>query len=73
MTPYLAQFLEASAAKGLAPRTVEIRELMLRRFIFWCVERELDRPQDITRPILERYRRHLFHLRKADGDPLSAG
>lgn len=71
MAPYLAQFLEASLAKGLAPRTVEIRQMALRRFIFWCGERDLDRPQDVTRPILERYRRHLFHRRKANGEPLS--
>jgi integrase/recombinase XerD len=71
MAPYLARFLEASAAKGLAPRTVEIRDRMLRRFIAWCRERSLDRPQDVTRPILERYRRHLYHHRKANGEPLS--
>ncbi len=71
MAPYLARFLEASAAKGLAPRTVEIRDRMLHRFIYWCSERDLDQPQDITRPILERYRRHLFHRRKANGEPLS--
>jgi integrase/recombinase XerD len=71
MAPYLARFLEASAAKGLAPRTVEIRDRMLRRFIYWCHERSLDRPQDVTRPILERYRRHLYHHRKANGEPLS--
>jgi integrase/recombinase XerD len=71
MAPYLARFLEASAAKGLAPRTVEIRDRMLHRFIHWCSERGLDQPQDVTRPILERYRRHLFHYRKANGEPLS--
>jgi integrase/recombinase XerD len=71
MAPYLARFLEASAAKGLAPRTVEIRDRMLHRFIFWCAERSLDRPQDVTRPILERYRRHLYHHRKPNGDALS--
>jgi integrase/recombinase XerD len=71
MAPYLVRFLEASAAKGLAPRTVEIRDRMLRRFLFWCRERSLDRPQDITRPILERYRRHLYHHRKQNGEPLS--
>jgi len=71
MAPYLARFLEASAAKGLSPRTVEIRDRMLRRFIHWCSERSLDRPQDVTRPILERYRRHLYHHRKANGEPLS--
>jgi integrase/recombinase XerD len=71
MAPYLARFLEASAAKGLSPRTVEIRDKALRRFLFWCSERSLDRPQDVTRPILERYRRHLFHYRKANGEALS--
>ena len=71
MAPYLAHFLEASAAKGLSPRTVEIRDRMLRRFLHWCDERSLDRPQDITRPILERYRRHLYHSRKANGEALS--
>lgn len=71
MAPYLARFLEASAAKGLSPRTVEIRDRALRRFVFWCSERSLDRPQDVTRPILERYRRHLFHSRKQNGEALS--
>jgi integrase/recombinase XerD len=71
MAPYLARFLEASAAKGLSPRTVEIRDKALRRFVFWCSERSLDRPQDVTRPILERYRRHLFHYRKSNGEALS--
>ena len=71
MAPYLARFLEASAAKGLAPRTVEIRDRMLHRFIHWCSERDLDQPQDVTRPILERYRRHLYHYRKPNGEPLS--
>jgi len=71
MTPYLKQFLESSAAGGLSPRTIEIRERMLTYFIHWCDERNLDQPQDITRPILERYRRYLFHYRKQDGGPLS--
>ncbi|MCP5197956.1 MAG: site-specific tyrosine recombinase XerC [Gammaproteobacteria bacterium] len=71
MAPYLARFLEHSAAMGLSPRTVEIRERLLKRFIHWCDARGLERPQDITRPILERYRRHLFHYRKANGEPLS--
>lgn len=71
MAPYLARFLEHSAAMGLSPRTVAIRERMLQRFIHWCDQRGLDRPQDVTRPILERYRRRLFHYRKANGEPLS--
>lgn len=71
ITPYLNRFIEASAAIGLSETTVEIRRRMLSRFILWCDERDLGRPQDITRPILERYRRYLYNYRKANGEPLS--
>ena len=71
MAPYLARFLEDSAARGLSPRTVDIRQRMLKRFIAWCDERDLNQPQDVTRPILERYRRYLYHYRKSDGEPIS--
>ncbi|MCP4088215.1 MAG: site-specific tyrosine recombinase XerC [Gammaproteobacteria bacterium] len=71
MQPYVVQFLEWSSVMGLSDQTVISRKRALERFINWCDGRELDRPQDITKPILERYRRHLFHYRKTNGDPLS--
>ncbi|HED52304.1 MAG TPA: site-specific tyrosine recombinase XerC [Gammaproteobacteria bacterium] len=71
MTPYLATFLEWCAMKGYSERTITIRDLHLKRFIRWCDDRGLDQPQDITRPILERYRRHVYYYRKKDGKPLS--
>ncbi|MCP4128148.1 MAG: site-specific tyrosine recombinase XerC, partial [Gammaproteobacteria bacterium] len=64
-------FLEWSAAMGLSDQTVISRKRALSRFAVWCNERDLNRPQDITRPILERYRRHLFHYRKSNGEPIS--
>ena len=30
-------------------------------------------PKEITKPILERYQRHLFYYRKADGRPMTLG
>lgn len=71
MLPYVARFLEASAALGLSEQTVSLRARGLQRFLRWCDERGLERPQDVTRPVLERYRRHLFHYRKRNGAPLS--
>ncbi|MES9906724.1 MAG: site-specific tyrosine recombinase XerC [Sedimenticola sp.] len=71
MQSYVVRFLEWSAAMGLSDQTVISRKRSLNRFSLWCDERDLHRPQDITKPILERYRRHLFHYRKANGDPLS--
>ncbi|UUZ48641.1 hypothetical protein LP420_39105 [Massilia sp. B-10] len=56
---------------GLAVSTASIRRRALDSFIVWCDERGLDRPQDITRPILQRYQGHLYHYRKANGAPLS--
>ena len=70
MTPYLNLFLEWSAVMHYSDRTTEIRQTGLSRFIFWCDERGIDKPQDVTKPILERYRRHLYYYRKKDGQPL---
>jgi integrase/recombinase XerD len=71
MTPYYRRFLEDSAAKNLSARTVDSRQRMLKRFIHWCDERGLNQPQDVTLPILERYRRYVYHYRKVNGEPLS--
>ena len=57
--------------RAYSPRTVQNTGNSLRLFIDWCAERSLGRPGDITRPILERYQRHLFLLRKPDGKPLT--
>ena len=71
LTHYARHFLAHIEARGLSPHTVKNRAQSLREFIGWCAERSLNQPQDITRPILERYRRHLFHARKDNGAPLS--
>ena len=71
MHPYLARFIEYSNARAYSERTTALREAHLKRFIAWCAERGVDRVQDVTKPILERYRRHLYHYRKASGEPLS--
>jgi integrase/recombinase XerD len=69
--PYLVRFLDWSAVRGYTAQTNTARTIHLRRFILWCADRNLDRPQDVTRPILERYRRYLYHYRKESGEPLS--
>jgi integrase/recombinase XerD len=70
MSAYLAAFAEWEAIRGYSPRTIEHRRLALLRFSTWCGERGIDRPQDVTRPILERYQRHIYHRRKKNGQPL---
>src|SRR5690606_13734191 len=68
---WMKRYLEALRVKNYSERTVENRESYLSYFIAWCEARSLLRPQEVTKPILERYQRHLFHLRKANGKPLS--
>jgi integrase/recombinase XerD len=71
LTRYQGAFHEWEAVVGYSPRTVAGQRHALVRFISWCDERGLDRPQDITRPILERYQRHVYHYRKHNGQPLT--
>ncbi|MCP4489539.1 MAG: site-specific integrase, partial [Gammaproteobacteria bacterium] len=71
--PYLLRFTEWGNVKGLSPATVKSRDRSLRRFIVWCDERSLNNPTEITKPILERYQKHLYYYRKNNGEPLSHG
>jgi integrase/recombinase XerD len=51
--------------------TVTTRRNCIGYFIDWCHDRALENPVEITRPILERYQRALYHYRKQNGDPLT--
>lgn len=71
LTRYQSAFHEWEAVVAYSPRTVAAQKHAIGRFIAWCDERGLNRPQDITRPILERYQRHVYHYRKHNGQPLT--
>jgi integrase/recombinase XerD len=68
---YRRAFLAWAQAAGYSAATTHTRDAVIARFIGWCDERGLVRPTDITRTLLERYQRHLYLHRKADGVPLS--
>jgi integrase/recombinase XerD len=59
------------AVRNYSERTIGNRRLYLGYFIDWCAERGLQKPGEITKPILERYQRYLYHYRKKNGRPLS--
>ena len=69
---YLVAYNDAMAVRGYSGRTLHRRESDIRRFAGWCDERGLTRPQDVTKPILERYQKHLYTYRQASSEPLSA-
>lgn len=71
LTAELIRFAQWLATRNYSPYTIEQRNTAIGAFIAWAGLRGVERPQDVTRPILERYQRHLFHHRKADGAPLT--
>ena len=73
LTAYVNAHFDWMRVTGYSEDTVRARKTALRRFIVWCEERALRDPKDITKPILERYQRHLFYYRKVDGRPMTLG
>ena len=63
--------LHALAVQNYSVHTVRNRQVHIGFFIEWCKQRGLSEPVEVTRPVLERYQRHLFHYRKKNGEPLS--
>jgi integrase/recombinase XerD len=67
---FIAQYLDWIGAHGFSEDTIATRRAYLGYFHDWCAERGLEAPVEITRPILERYQRWLYHYRKTNGQPL---
>lgn len=68
---HMRRFLAHMEARHQSPETVSTRERHLRWFLIWCDERGISRPQEIDCRMIEQYQRHLFHYRKANGEPLA--
>ena len=76
---YLVEFLDWMAARHYAEQSIKNRRIELGYFIDWCEERNILRPDDVTRALLEQYRQYVFHYRRKstggktspEGQPLS--
>ena len=62
--PYVLKYFESIKLRGYSETTLHKRMSDVRRFIGWCDERGLVQPNEVTKPILERYQRHLFYYRQ---------
>ena len=65
------EFLESMAVRGYSEKTIENRRYNLTYLVLWLGERGVSRPGEVTKPMLDRYQRAVFHHRKPDGQPLS--
>ncbi len=66
-------FFEWMRVKNYSERTVENRQHYLGAFVTWCQERGIAQPAEVTKALLERYQRWLYHYRKDNGQPLTFG
>ena len=68
---YALAYKEQLQAKNYATQSVQYKYASLTWFIEWCSERGIDRIEQITRPVLQRYQRHLYYAISRSGKPLS--
>ncbi len=67
----MRRYIEHRAVLGSTEQSLWSMERYIRDFIAWCDERSVTHPQHVSRPVLERYQRWLYHYRKRNGEPLS--
>ncbi|AWH87798.1 site-specific tyrosine recombinase XerC [Limnobaculum parvum] len=68
----LLKFIIWRRERNWSETTLKVQTHHLYHFILWANEHGLHYAGDITRPVLERYQRHLYQYRKANGEPLSS-
>ena len=69
---YIRAYLEQLQARNYAEQTVAFKKMALKSFAAWTGERGIARLNEVTRPVLQRYQRHLYHSQTRGGRPLSA-
>jgi integrase/recombinase XerD len=71
LTAALRRYTEHLGTRGYRPSGIATTERYTREFIEWCEERGVVHASQVSRPVIERYQRWLYHYRKRNGEPLS--
>ena len=71
LAAWINRYIESMVVGGMQPMTAMNCRSQLSIFNAWCHERDLLRPSEITKPILERWQRYLFYYRKRNGQPMT--
>ena len=71
MAAALARYLEHLGVRGYRPQGMATAARYIGDFITWATERGVSHPAQVSRAVLERYQRFLYHYRKRNGEPLS--
>lgn len=68
---YRLHYLEYLRIKNYSAQLIAYRGMALRLFASWLEERGITRITEVTRPVLERYTKHLHYQLNRSGRPLS--
>lgn len=71
MAAALARYLEHLGTRGYRPQGMATAARYINDFIAWAAERAVTHPSQVSRSVLERYQRWLYHYRQKSGKPLS--
>jgi integrase/recombinase XerD len=64
-------FFEWMRIKNYSENTIHGRQHYLGAFVSWCQDRGITQPAEVTKALLERYQRWLYHYRKENGKALT--
>ena len=75
MPALMALWAEAMRTRALSESHVDTCQMDVSAFIVFCQERGVTKAAHVTKPVIERYQRHLFYYRKptrdgSEGEPL---
>lgn len=71
LATWIRRYLQHLETQHRSVADQRTRRSRLAHFHGWCFERGIERPQDVTHAHVERFQRHLFLYRKANGAPMA--
>jgi hypothetical protein len=63
MSSHALDYLQWMQVRNYSPATIHGRMKDLAYFIAWSIEHGLNDPVEITKPIIERYQKYLYHYK----------
>ena len=71
MNALMSEYLAVLEARNFSGESIRTYGFSIGVLLEWCRERGIVSETEITRPVLERYQRFVFHYRKQNGAPLT--
>lgn len=68
---YVEPYHEWQRVRGFSEHTLKRGVYHLRHFIRFCEERGINNPEEVTRQVVERYQKHLYHAKSSKGEALT--